>query len=88
MRKYLDRGEICLFVNLATVLNKKTWIVLVIIYEFADMLGLYLDILFFHAILKTSKLVFLHLRSRFRVSFFFFERMGITVVPWRSTFFS
>ncbi len=69
------------------MLNKKTWIILVIIYEFADMLSLYLDILFFQAILKTSKLVFLHLRSRFRV-FFFFERIGITVVPWRSTFFS
>ncbi len=31
-------GDICLFVNLATVLNTKPWIVLVI-YEFADMLG-------------------------------------------------
>ncbi len=32
-------GDICLFVNLATVLNKKPWIVLVFIYEFTDMLG-------------------------------------------------
>ncbi len=32
-------GDIGLFVNLATVLHKKPWIVLVIIYEFVDMLG-------------------------------------------------
>ncbi len=32
-------GDVWLFVNLATVLNKKPWIILVIIYEFADMLG-------------------------------------------------
>ncbi len=32
-------GDICLFVNLATVLNNCAWIVLIIIYEFADMLG-------------------------------------------------
>ncbi len=32
-------GDICLFVNLATVLNK-TWIVLVIIYKFVDMVVL------------------------------------------------
>ncbi len=32
-------GDICLFVNLATVLNKNLGFCLVIIYEFADMLG-------------------------------------------------
>ncbi len=32
-------GDICLFVNLATVLNKNLGLVLVIIYEFADILG-------------------------------------------------
>ncbi len=40
---------------------------------------LYQDILFLHAILKTSKFVFLHLR-------FFLERMGITVVPTTARF--
>ncbi len=32
-------GDISLFVNLATVLNKKRWVILVIIYKFVDMLG-------------------------------------------------
>ncbi len=32
-------GDVLLFVNLATVLNKNLGFVLVIIYEFADMLG-------------------------------------------------
>ncbi len=32
-------GDISLFVNLATVLNKKHWVILVIIYKFVDMLG-------------------------------------------------
>ncbi len=69
-------GDICLFVNLATVLNKNLglfWSISMSLRICSFLASfracLKLDILFFHAILKTSKLVFLHLRSRLRVSF-------------------
>ncbi len=69
-------GDICLIVNLATVLNKNLGLFLLLfmssrIYLILAVFRacLQLDILFFHAILNTSKLVFLYLHSRLRVSF-------------------
>ncbi len=69
-------GDICLFVNLVTVLNRNLglfWLLSMSL-QMCSVLAafracLYLDILFLHGIRKTSKLVFLHLRSRLRISF-------------------
>ncbi len=87
-------GDICLFVNLATVLNKNLglfWLLSMSL-RISSVLAafkacLYLDILFFHAILKTSKF-FSFSPFALKIMSFFLERMIITVVPWRSTFFS
>ncbi len=69
-------GDICLFVNPDTVLNNNLglfWILSMSL-QMCSVLAafracLYLDILFLHGIRKTSKLVFLHLCSRLRISF-------------------
>ncbi len=82
------------FVNLATVLNKKTLDCFGdFIYEFADMLGPGS----FKSLSIAGHTVFPCNSKNVQVSFslfalkiksFFLERTGITVVPWRSTFFS
>ncbi len=77
-------GGVWLFVNLATVLNKNLglfWLLSMSL-RICSVLAAFRACLLYYAILKTSKLVFLHLSSRF------LERMGITVVPWCNTFFS
>ncbi len=86
-------GDVWLFVNLATVLNKNLglfWLLSMGL-RICSVLAafracLFLDILFFHAISKNFQVIF----SPFalKITNFFLERMGITVVPWRSTFFS
>ncbi len=81
-------GDVWLFGNLSSVLNKKPWTVLVILYECVQMLNpafracLQQGILSFQAFLKTSELVFFHFHSRSREHEYYCCTMAQYFSPW------